>query len=112
MKKTLFLIVAIFLSCPMLHLGFCTLSTTADAPQAEIAKEKEIERQSNGNLYLLVLATTLPVISVFLILLVPKKTDQLIAFDLDKSKQKTVKLGLRTREKDDEILWLKKFTIS
>ena len=101
MKMILSFVVALLLICPMTHLG-CNLDVSNEQSQTEISKEKEIESKTNASLYLLVLATTLPVISVFLILLVPRKTEQLIAFDLDKNKKKTVQLGLKKREKDDD----------
>ena len=102
MKKILFVLLLIFFSFNDNTCNFATLNLQNEQQLEEKAKEKEIDTNFNGKLYLLVLLLTLPVITVVMILLVPKKTEQLIAVDLSKDKKKSVNLGVKLRKQDDD----------
>lgn len=102
MKKILFVLLLIFFCYSDNLTNYTTLNLQNEQQIEETPKEKEIDTSFNGKLYLLILLITLPVITVILILLVPKKTEQLIAIDLSKDKKKSVNLGLNYKKQDDD----------
>ena len=64
---------------------------------------KEQPQTLNFSLYLIVLLVTLPIITVALLLIVPRKTASLIAEDISKGKKK-INLVMKPRHRDDENL--------
>ena len=53
--------------------------------------------------YIIVLLITLPIITVILLLIIPKKTDNLLALDLNKNKKNKVNLGMKIKHDDENL---------
>ncbi len=97
----------LFLGIALIAISFCTSNTHSltlnnETPHYSESQYEEVQTL-DFKLYLTVLLITLPIISVALILIVPKKTNELIAEDLSKRKKK-VNIGMSKRQRDDENL--------
>ena len=53
--------------------------------------------------YIIVLLITLPIITVILLLIIPKKTDNLLALDLNKNKKNKVNLGMKIKHDEENL---------
>ena len=53
--------------------------------------------------YIVVLLITLPIITVLLLLIIPKKTDNLLALDLNKNKKNKVNLGIKIKHDGENL---------
>lgn len=107
MKKIIISLISLFLMPLCIHstnaLTYNLLSTSDNVEQT-IHKDEDTNGTLSFKLYLIVLLVTLPIITVALILIIPKKTDNLLAVDLSKKKKSKINLGLQKVKKDDENL--------
>ena len=75
----------------------------SQAPSGQLSTANEQPQTLNFSLYLIVLLVTLPIITVALLLIVPRKTASLIAEDISKGKKK-INLVMKSHHRDDENL--------
>ena len=81
-----------------------TLTTYEVVVENNEQKVEENYKTLSLKLYLIVLLITMPILTVVLILIIPKKTDNLLAVDLSKKKKTKINLGLKKSKYDDDNL--------
>ncbi len=81
-----------------------TLTTYEVVVENNEQKVEENYKTLGLKLYLIVLLITMPILTVVLILIIPKKTDNLLAVDLSKKKKTKINLGLKKSKYDDDNL--------
>ena len=81
-----------------------TLTTYEVVVENNEQKIEENYKTLGLKLYVIVLLITMPILTVVLILIIPKKTDNLLAVDLSKKKKTKINLGLKKSKYDDDNL--------